>query len=158
MRELDDGRRSTQGTFLCESRGKNNPEQGTCSICPGEVQLPAVLLNHLPGYRQTKSGTTILAIGHKGLEKGITNGLGDARGVVPNANLNSAVPPMEVSSTRPVSGDTASQACRRLHERHHSQGMRPSNVGDQELSAGPAALSKVRHAKNNIAASAQMQF
>ena len=52
-----------------------------------------MLLNHLPGYRQTKSGTTILAIGHKGLEKGITNGLGDARGVVPNANLNPVVPP-----------------------------------------------------------------
>ena len=93
MRELDDGRRSTQGTFLCESRGKNNPEQGTGSICPGEVQLPAVLLNHLPGYRQTKSGTTILAIGHKGLKKGVTNRLPDAGTVVPNANLNSAVPP-----------------------------------------------------------------
>ena len=84
------------GVFrLSVGGGKNDPEQGAGFARPArsaDIQLSPVVLDHLPRERQAQSRAIVLAVGNKGLEEGIPDGLRDAGAVIPNADFNAVVP------------------------------------------------------------------
>src|SRR3984885_2088805 len=97
------GRVNTMRHASCLARGvdrtyRNDPslrncewnrdlEQSSGLISPIKVDPSPIILNNLLGYRKAQSATLGLSVGYEGFKSGAPNRRGNARAVIPDANL-----------------------------------------------------------------------